>query len=187
MPRLNRVTPFGDIIATPERGNFMGNRDVLHGDNRNIRRSWQLKRWLVCMLEFRDRHPKMMTPNRYTELFFLDEVTALAAGNRPCAECRHTRFLDFCPAWAAVSRGTSRSQRPTADEIDRRLHAERLAPHRSNRTFSASLNDLSDGVFIHQPAWARTTISFGAADYLPGPPTDTPAESPDPKPRLCVF
>src|SRR5262249_7056734 len=93
MPRQNRVSPFGDIVATPERGTFMGNRGVLHDAEGRIRRAWQLKRWIVCMLEFRGRKRQVMTPGRYTELFFLDEATALAAGLRPCAECRPARFL----------------------------------------------------------------------------------------------
>src|SRR3954451_12290461 len=99
MPRQNRVTPFGHIIATPERGTFMGNRGILHDEQGTIRRPWKVKRWLVCVLEFRERQRTVMAPNRYTELFFLDEATALAAGHRPCAECRHERFLAFCAAW----------------------------------------------------------------------------------------
>jgi hypothetical protein len=98
MPRQNRVTPFGDIIATPDRGTLMGNRGVLHDGEGRIRRMWQVKRWIVCVLEFRSRKRTVMTPGRYTELFFLDEATALAAGHRPCAECRHTCFLAFCAA-----------------------------------------------------------------------------------------
>lgn len=88
MPRQNRVNPFGEIIATPERGTFMGNRGVLHDEEGRVRRKWKVKRWIVCVLEFRGRKRKVMTPRRYTELFFLDEATALAAGHRPCAECR---------------------------------------------------------------------------------------------------
>ena len=102
MPRQNRVTPFGEIIATPERGTFMGNRGILHDPDGRVRRKWVLKNWLVCVLEFRGRKRTVMTPNRYTELFFLDEATALAAGHRPCAECRHARFIDFCLAWKAA-------------------------------------------------------------------------------------
>jgi hypothetical protein len=93
VPRQNRVTPFGEVVAVPERGSFMGERGVLHDDEGRIRRAWQLKRWIVCVLEFRGRKRRVMTPGRYTELFFLDEATALAAGHRPCAECRHARFV----------------------------------------------------------------------------------------------
>ena len=83
MPRQNRVTPLGDIVATPERGTFMGNRGVLHDAEGHVKRVWQVKRWIVCVLEFRGRKRTVMTPNSYTELFFLDEATALAAGHRP--------------------------------------------------------------------------------------------------------
>src|SRR5271156_4359997 len=155
MPRQNRVTPFGEIIATPERGAFMGNRGVLHDVDSRLKRRWQVKRWLVCVLAFRGRHRTVMTPNRYTELFFLDEATALAAGHRPCAECRHDRFIAFCTAWATANPGAARSQRPTADEIDRRLHAERVAPDRSKRTYRSRLKDLPDGVFVRHADWGE--------------------------------
>src|SRR5689334_22304438 len=112
MPRQNRVTPFGHIIATAERGTFLGNRGILHDDDSRIRRAWQGKRWIVCVLAVKGRKRAVMTPGTYTELFFLDEATALAAGHRPCAECRRNRFIDFCTAW----RGGS--PRPTATDID---------------------------------------------------------------------
>ena len=114
MPRQNRVTPAGDIIATPERGTFFGNRGVLHDDQGRIRRTWQLKRWLICVLEYKGRRRTVMTPGRYTELFFLDEATALAAGHRPCAECRRERYNAFCAAGAPGMHGPldRRSPRP---------------------------------------------------------------------------
>jgi hypothetical protein len=93
-----------------------------------------------------------MTPNRYTELFFLDEATALAAGHRPCAECRHARFIDFCMAWKAAHRRPKNSPRPTADEMDDRLHAERVNPDRSKRSHAGRLQDLPDGVLVTLPA-----------------------------------
>src|SRR3954471_24783212 len=123
--RQNRVTPLGDLVATPERGTFMGNRGVLHDDEGRIQRAWQLKRWIVCVLEFRGRKRRVMTPGRYTELFFLDEATALAAGPRPCAECRHARFVALCNAWTAAHPEGATSARPTARGIDGRLHGER--------------------------------------------------------------
>jgi hypothetical protein len=166
MPRQNRVTPFGDIVATPDRGAFMGNRGVLHDDADDIRRPWQVKRWIVCVLEFRGRHRTMMTPNRYTELFFLDEATALAAGHRPCAECRHARFLDFCAAWATANANKNKSRRATADEIDRRLHAERLNSDRSKRTYSTKLSELPDGVFIRDLALKERTYLVRGRELL---------------------
>jgi hypothetical protein len=148
VPRQNRVTPFGDLIATAERGTFMGNRGILHDAEGRIRRAWQVKRWLTCVLEFRGRKRTVMTPSRYTELFFLDEATALAAGHRPCAECRHGRFLAFCSAWRRASPGAKAAQRATADEIDGLLHAERIGPGRSKRCFVRNLDALPDGVFV---------------------------------------
>src|SRR5262249_22771971 len=100
MPRQNRVTPFGEIIATPEPGTLMGNRGVLHDERGRIRRAWQVKRWVLCLLDSRRRRV-IMAPGRTTELFFLDEATGLAAGHRPCAECRRGRFLAFHDAWTA--------------------------------------------------------------------------------------
>src|SRR5271166_162902 len=120
----------------------MGNRGVLHDDEGHIKRSWQVKRWLVCVLEFRGRKRAVMTPNRYTELFFLDEATALAAGHRPCSECRHQRYLDFANAWAAAKLGKPGPLRPTAGEIDNRLHADRIAADGSKRSFIAELKEL---------------------------------------------
>jgi hypothetical protein len=126
----------------------MGNRGVLHDAEGRIKRAWQVKRWIVCVLEFRDRRRTVMTPNSYTELFFLDEATALAAGHRPCSECRHGRFLDFCTAWKIANPKGVSLQRPTADEIDNCLHAERLTPDRSKRLFLEDMDDLPDGVFV---------------------------------------
>src|SRR5204863_3276291 len=131
VPRQNRVTPFGGLIATPERGTFLGNRGVLHDAEGNIKRAWQVRRWMVCVLEFRGHKRAVMASGHYTELFFLDEATALAAGHRPCAECRHARFVAFCNGWRKVRADGGRSARPTAQEIDDRLHAERVAPDRS--------------------------------------------------------
>src|SRR5262249_46416914 len=153
MPRQNRVSPFGDIIATSDRGTFMGNRGLLHDAEGRIRRAWQLKRWIVCVLEFRNRKRTVMTPGRYTELFFLDEATALAAGHRPCAECRHARFLAFCHAWGTAHPVDGTSSRPTATVIDDRLHAERIASDRSKRSFVAALDELPDGVFVTAGVW----------------------------------
>src|SRR4051794_18491489 len=106
MPRQNRVAPSGEIIAPPERGTMMGNRGVLHDAGGRIHRPWRLRRWLLCRLEFKGRHRIVMTPSRWTELFFLDEATGLAAGHRPCCECRRVRFVAFREAWAAGNCGS---------------------------------------------------------------------------------
>jgi hypothetical protein len=133
----------------------MGNRGILHDADGHITRPWVLKRWIVCVLEFGGRKRTVMKPNSYTELFFLDEATALAAGHRPCAECRHSRFLEFGNAWNAADSSVFGSRRATADEIDNRLHAERVNTDRSKRTHPAPLEDLPDG----------TVVSFSADDH----------------------
>ena len=92
MPRRNRVTPLGDIVAHPARGLVFGNRGCLHDDDGRIRRRHAGRRWIACRLSFKDRRRELMAPGRYTELFFLDDATALAAGHRPCAECRREDY-----------------------------------------------------------------------------------------------
>jgi hypothetical protein len=148
MPRQNRLTPFGEVVAVPDRGTCMGNRGLLHDASGQIRRPWQVTRWLLCRLEFNGRRRAVMAPDRYTELFFLDEATGLSAGHRPCFECRRQSFLAYAAAWAIVYPSDSGSGRPTAGSIDERLHAERIGPARSKRTFRAKLDDLPDGVFV---------------------------------------
>jgi hypothetical protein len=143
MPLQNRVTPFGDIVALAGRGLVMGNRGVLHDDARRIVRPWQVRRWLACRLEFRGRHRTVMQPRRYTELFFLDEATAFAAGHRPCAECRHDAYRAFCELWSACHGAPV-----SADLIDRRLHEERLAAKRAKRTYQEKPSNLPDGSYI---------------------------------------
>jgi hypothetical protein len=132
VPLQNRVTPLGELIATPEHGLVFGNRGRLHDEHGRIRRRFAGRRWIACRLEFRGRHRGAMPPGRYTGLFFLDEATAFAAGHRPCAECRredYVRFVEICGA--------------RADAIDLRLHGERLGPHRG-RPFG----ELPDGTFV---------------------------------------
>lgn len=148
MPRQNRVTPFGEMIATPERGTFLGNRGVIHNAEGRIKRPWQLKRWLICLLEFKNRRRSVMTPGRYTELFFLDEATALAAGHRPCAECRRDRFLEFCKLWPPATSHRRLATAPLASVIDERLYSERVTAHGMQKTFSANLEALPDGAFF---------------------------------------
>jgi hypothetical protein len=140
MPRQNRVTPLGDIIADPARGLVFGNRGCLHDDEGRIRRRYAIKAWIACRLRFKDRRRELMQPGRYTELFFLDEATALAAGHRPCAECRREDYRRFVELWPGG--------RPSAPEMNARLHAERLTDARTQRRHERALDDLPDGVFV---------------------------------------
>ena len=147
MPHQNRVTPDSQLIATPARGSLMGNRGCLHNERGEIVRDFVSKRWIACVLEFRGRKRAVMTPGRYTELFFLDEATALAAGHRPCAECRREDYNRFRQAWVAAGL-PSRAALPSAEEMDARLHRERLDPTGGKAIHPARLGDLPDGVFI---------------------------------------
>lgn len=120
----------------------MGNRGVLHDDRRRIVRAWQVRRWIACVLEFGGRRRAVMTPRRYTELFFLDEAAALSAGHRPCAECRRQDYRRFQLFWRACYGGAA-----AADEMDAQLHADRLAG-KKKRTYRAALASMPDGAFV---------------------------------------
>jgi hypothetical protein len=150
VPRRNRVTPFGEIVAVTGRGTLMGNRGILHEPDGTIVRDSQVKRWIACRLEFRGRHREVMRPGTWTELFFLDEATAFSAGHRPCAECRNADYKTFQRFWgAAVDPDTA------ADAMDARLHTERRARAWVKRTYTASTETLPDGslVEIDGTAW----------------------------------
>jgi hypothetical protein len=141
VPHRNRVDPFGELIADPARGTLFGNRGVLHAnDGTIVRRRTSEKRWIYCRLEFKGRRRTLLQPGRFTELFFLDEPTALAAGHRPCAECMRERFNQFRAAW---SRDPVR-----APEIDAALEAERLTPDGSQATWRSALGELPDGAMV---------------------------------------
>jgi hypothetical protein len=144
MPLQNRVTPFGEFIATPARGTMMGNRGGrLHDDKQRLTAwRWTSKQWICCKLEFNNRHREVWG-NSYTELFFLDEVTAFAAGHRPCFECRRKDAQRFATLFGAGSR------RANAGEMDKVLHAERL-DGRSKRLHKLAIDDLPDGAMIAQ-------------------------------------
>lgn len=148
MPLQNRVDPFGRPHAVPDRGTLMGNRGgALHTPDRRIRRSFAGTRWLLCVLKFPGRRRPLMAPGRYTELFFLDEATGLAAGHRPCMECQRERFLLFRRHWAAANPRRTDSPTPPAPVIDAALHADRLADG-TKRTFEAPLDTLPAGAMV---------------------------------------
>ena len=145
MPRQNRVTPLGELISTPARGLVYGNRGCLHDEAGRIRSRYDGKRWIACRLRFRERRrAPLLQPGRYTELFFLDEATAFAAGHRPCAECRRADYRRLAAIWRELH-----PRQHGADEIDAQLHRERLSPPtRGQRHHSASIDQLPDGAFV---------------------------------------
>jgi hypothetical protein len=145
MPLQNRVTPLAELIADPARGLVYGNRGCRHDEGGRIRRRYSGKRWIACRLEFRGWHrAPLMQPGRFTELFFLDEATALAAGHRPCALCRREDYVRFTEIWGELHPG-----QVGADAIDAQLHGERVTPDaRTQRHHQAALGQLPDGAFV---------------------------------------
>jgi hypothetical protein len=146
MPERNRVTPTGEVVATPLRGAWTGNRGVLHR-GREIVRFHAGNLWITCALEFRGRHRELWLPNRWTPLFFHDEAVAFAAGHRPCGECRHAEYQAYKSAWAAA-RGI---EPPSAGEMNRQLHAERIFPGTHRRRFhEVPWTELPTGAFVFE-------------------------------------
>ncbi|MFK7764916.1 MAG: hypothetical protein AB8B62_16760 [Roseobacter sp.] len=152
MTLQNRVAPDGTIIAHPGRGSFMGNRGILHDDQKNLARArWRHKAWVTCVLSFKGRRRTLMQPSHYTELFFLDEAVAFAAGHRPCGECRRAAYNDFRTRLGITA---------PIKMFDTVLHAARAVPRAARlRQHRAEIKDLPEGVFIltdtGQPALVR--------------------------------
>jgi hypothetical protein len=142
MPLQNRVDPFGELFAVGARGTLMGNRGgKFHRDDRTLgSRRWASRQWICCVLEFNGRH-RAVWGEGYSELFFLDEVTALAAGHRPCFECRRQDALAFAALYCG------KAHRATAAEIDKALHAERLDSG-AKQTHRRMIDSLPDGAMI---------------------------------------
>jgi hypothetical protein len=177
MPLPSRVDPFGNLFADASRGLMFGNRGGrFHRDDRTLGlRRWVSRTWICCRLEFKGRHREVWG-RCYTELFFLDEATALAAGHRPCFECRRADAKAFA---AAFARGHGLSVHPRALEMDRVLHGERLAG-RAKRVHRRPIDELPDGAFVtlaDEPGLAFavrgerllqwTPSSYGAARVRP--------------------
>ena len=178
----NRVDPFGEIIRTPERGQWLGNRGVIHNHEQEITRPYKLKAWITCMLDFRGRHRNVMQPDCWTELFFLDEATAFSAGHRPCFQCRYKDHQLFKKFWVAGNPEYKFTMKTPVAEIDKILHAERIAADGSKFIYPDHLRALPDGTFIvlndkphllvnaelylWHPGGYSTPISFPGADIV---------------------
>jgi hypothetical protein len=161
----NRVTPLGELVADPARGLVYGNRGCLHDAGGRIRRDFAVRRWIACRLEFRgwQRGPKMQ-PGRFTELFFLDDATALAAGHRPCALCRREDYNRLLEVWGRLHPGDH-----GADEIDLRLHDQRLDGH-ARRLHAAAYDELPDGAYVMVEGapwlvWGDGLLRWSASGY----------------------
>jgi len=165
MPLQNRVTPLGELVADSARGLVYGNRGCLHDETGRIRRRYNGKRWIACRLQFRgwQRRP-LLQPGRFTELFFLDEATALAAGHRPCALCRRQDYVQLVNAWKELHPGEV-----GADAIDAQLHSERVAfPTREQRHHEAPLDELPDGAFVLHESAPRLVLGSHLLGWTPG-------------------
>ena len=148
MPLQNRVDPEGNIFTTSARGAWLGNRGVIHNDKKQIVRPFKLKAWITCVLQFKGRHRQVMTPNRWTELFFFDEATAFAAGHRPCFECRRDAANRFKAAWIKGNPRYGFDVKTPIGKIDDIIHAERMAADKSKVTFKENPQKLPDGTFV---------------------------------------
>ncbi|MEM7746323.1 MAG: hypothetical protein AAF409_21735 [Pseudomonadota bacterium] len=172
MPLQNRMTPFGEVVVAPWRGALMGNRGCIHdADGRLGVRRWRHQNWVCCVTSFRERHRHPMPPGRWTALFFWDEAAALAAGHRPCGECRYQDYKRFMAAWEQTGlpggpgRGGPRL-------VDRTLHRARVTRRREQVRFKARSETLPDGCFVvvpegeHMPMllWAGRLHHLSLAD-----------------------
>jgi len=172
MPLQNRVTPEGTIVAVPARGTMMGNRGgCFHTAGRTLAsRPYASRQWICCKLSFKGRRRTVMSPGRYTELFFLDEATALAAGHRPCFECRRADAVRFAEVWR---RRTKSTRPPTAPEMDAILHRDRITPGtHEKRTHVAGPSGLPDLAFVRHAGephiiWHNTLRRWTPGGYDP--------------------
>lgn len=148
MPLQNRVNPFGGLDAVSARGAWLGNRGIIHNERREIVAQWRTKAWITCELHYRGVRRRVFSPRTWSELFFLDEATAFAAGHRPCAYCRRERYNEFKHAWCAANAGLLDEPDPRVGVIDARLHAERVDRQGRKVTYAARFGDLPPGTFI---------------------------------------
>lgn len=144
----NRVDPFGNIIKTPERGAWMGNRGVIHNHEKEIVRPYKLKSWITCVLQFKGRHRQVMSPDRWTELFFMDEATAFSAGHRPCAECRREDFNRFKKYWLVGNAEAGFNEKTPISLIDNFVHVERVDKKNRKKTHRQVAGQLPDGSMV---------------------------------------
>jgi hypothetical protein len=174
--RTNRVTPYGEVIAVADRGMFWGNRGALVDGKGELARYSRGQAWMICVLSYKGIRRQQWTPGRLTELFFLDEATALAAGHRPCGECRYHDYQHFKRCWAAAL-GPALGL-PSVHEIDARLHQDRLALPGARRdrlagaevrrTYPARLPDLPDGTMADLDGTTYLVLGGRLLRWTPG-------------------
>lgn len=166
MPLQNRVLPTGDITAIPARGTFTGNRGIIHRDDKTLGTArWSHHAWICCTLDWQGRKRPVMTGRNWTELFFLDEATAFAAGHRPCGYCRRAAYRAFVEAWTQAT-----GSRPSAKAMDKVLHPARVTRDRRQVRYQATLADLPPGTFVLQDGtphliWQDALLPYGPDGY----------------------
>jgi hypothetical protein len=176
MPHRNRVTPEGEIVAVAARGTILGNRGgCFHRDDQTLKaRPFASKQWICCVLQFKGRRRQLLQPGLYTELFFLDEATAMAAGHRPCFECRRADAERFAILFNEVRGKPGRAAAPHMDDV---LQAERIDADYSKLVSRATIGSLADGTFVRTsngPAllwggqlWPWSFAGYGASQHAP--------------------
>jgi hypothetical protein len=148
MTLQNRVDPWGKLNAVSARGAWLGNRGIIHNENKEIVAQWRHKAWVTCKLEFKGAKRTLFGQGSYTELFFLDEATALSAGHRPCAECRRDRYNEFKSLWCLANLEDASTTSVPIANIDKQLHSERALRGGEKVTFQTEFGTLPDGVFV---------------------------------------
>ncbi|MFO1225293.1 hypothetical protein [Roseateles sp.] len=189
-PLQNRVDPWGRLRRERTRGSLMGNRGILHV-GQEIVRPWATKAWVTCVLDEKFQKRKPFSPGTYSELFFLDEATAFAAGHRPCRVCQRQRHDHFNTAWTAANASVAAGTRLPIADIDKALHGERTEPGKGKRTYTVALADLPLGAFFEHAGQARLVWSTGLlvwsfTGYTPGAPLAADAQVEVLTPRSIV-
>lgn len=148
MTLQNRVDPWGKLNAVSARGAWLGNRGILHNDQKQIVVPWRHKAWVTCKLDFQGIKRDIFSPGSYSELFFLDEATALSAGHRPCGECRRERYNEFKTAWCKANSAAASSPSVPVAQIDKQLHAERAIRGGGKATLESAFGNIPEGTLI---------------------------------------
>lgn len=170
MPLQNRVLPTSEIVAIDARGTLTGNRGIIHGPDKQLsNKPWSHHAWICCVLDWQGRKRDVMSGRKWTELFFLDEATAFAAGHRPCGYCRPEAYQAFKTAWQDAFEGNA-----GAKQMDQVLHAERVDPRsRSQKTYWAEAKALPTGAMYRQKGkiylvTEEVVRPFSVGGYGPG-------------------
>ncbi|MBC3808495.1 hypothetical protein H8K52_14215 [Undibacterium seohonense] len=171
MTLQNRVTPFGQLKAINARGLFLGNRGKLHNDEKRIIKQWDSNRWITCSIEYQGIRREIFSEGSYSELFFLDEATALSAGHRPCGDCRRERLKEFKLRWQQANSEDGDTNGIKVELIDTQMHAERTKRDGTKVTYQTKLGELPDGVFISIDGiallkWNNKLFEWSASGYI---------------------